>query len=715
MSAIEVDTTRLPLLLHDLRLPAIARLWPEFAERADKEGWPAARFLAALAELEIAERGRRRTERNLAEARLLAGKTLDNFDFSVVPMLSKARVMALAAGDTWLDKATNLLLFGPPGTGKSHCASALGRALIENGFRVLFTRTTDIVQKLQAARQALQLEAAITKLDKYQLLILDDLSYVHKDHAETSVLFELIGARYERRSMLITANQPFADWNKVFPDHAMMIAAIDRLIHHSIIFEMNVESYRRRGALERKNRAPTTPSRTAKETTSALIVAASDNQRATIKNIASDKQNTCQRQSAATIMHTKRRSQNSILIDALSHPVCRANRTSAPTNILISHRPTAGAEFLEFRKYGSSISITHWYTGNEVPANVHTLGFSGAAMTSSNPAAELVLLVTGYRVSQAIHVAATLGIADLIKDGASSASDLAVATNSHAGALYRVLRALAAAGVFHEDDEKRFSLTPLGECLRSDAERPMAAWASFIGRPHQWQAWGSLSHSVRTGENAYRHVHGVGLWDYLVGHPEEAAIFDRAMTGGSRGVVEAIVSAYNFSAFGHVVDIGGGQGAMIAAVLAAHTNTHGILFDRPDVVARAQPVLEAAGVAKRCAVVGGSFFETIPEGGDAYLLKYILHDWDDAASLAILAACRRVFHSEAKLLIIERIVGGPNDGLETKTSDLNMLVSPDGQERTADEFAALLANAGFRMERIIEVTPRLSIVEAAPI
>ena len=155
-------------------------------------------------------------------------------------------------------------------------------------------------------------------------------------------------------------------------------------------------------------------------------------------------------------------------------------------------------------------------------------------MTSSNPAAELVLLVTGYRVSQAIHVAATLGIADIIKDGAASASDLAVATNSHAGALYRVLRALAAAGVFHEDDKKRFSLTPLGECLRSDAERPIAAYASFVGRPHQWQAWGSLSHSVRTGENAYRHVHGIGLWDYLVEHPGEAVIFDRAMTGGSR-------------------------------------------------------------------------------------------------------------------------------------------------------------------------------------
>lgn len=265
MSKIQVDTARLPLLLHELRLPAIARLWPEFAERADQESWPAARFLAALAELEIAERGRRRIARNLLDARLPPGKTLDNFDFSVVPMLSKARVSALAAGDTWLDKATNLLLFGPPGAGKSHVGAAIGRALVENGYRVLFTRTTDLVQKLQQARQALQLEAAIAKLDKYHLLVLDDLSYVHKDHAETSVLFELIGARYEHRSLLITANQPFADWNRVFPDQAMLIAAIDRLIHHSIIFELNVESFRRRGALERKARAASTPTKKPKE------------------------------------------------------------------------------------------------------------------------------------------------------------------------------------------------------------------------------------------------------------------------------------------------------------------------------------------------------------------------------------------------------------------------------------------------------------------
>ena len=256
MSKIQVDTARLPLLLHELRLPAIARLWPEFAERADQESWPAARFLSTLAELEIAERGQRRIARNLVEAHLPPGKTLDNFDFSVVPMLSKARVSALAAGDAWIDKGTNLLLFGPPGAGKSHVGAAIGRALVENGYRVLFTRTTDLVQKLQQARQALQLEAAIAKLDKYHLLALDDLSYVHKDHAETSVLFELIGARYEHRSLLITANQPFAAWDQVFPDQAMLIAAIDRLVHHSIIFELNVESFRRRDALARKSRNP---------------------------------------------------------------------------------------------------------------------------------------------------------------------------------------------------------------------------------------------------------------------------------------------------------------------------------------------------------------------------------------------------------------------------------------------------------------------------
>ena len=255
MSRIEVDTARLPLLLGELRLPAIARMWAEMAERSDREAWPAARLLSVLAELEVAERARRRMERHLAEARLPPDKTLDNFNFAHVPMLSRARVVALASGDAWLAKGANLLLFGSPGSGKSHVSAALARALIENGHRALFVCTTDLVQRLQAARQDLALEAAIAKLDRYDLLVLDDLSHVRRDQAETSVLFELISRRYERRSLLITANQSFSAWNNVFPEPAMTVAAIDRLAHHAVVIEMNGESYRQRTAATRKGRA----------------------------------------------------------------------------------------------------------------------------------------------------------------------------------------------------------------------------------------------------------------------------------------------------------------------------------------------------------------------------------------------------------------------------------------------------------------------------
>jgi len=268
---IKVDTARLPLLLRELRLPTIAAMWQDFTERADREGWPAARLLATLTELELAERDQRRIQRHLLEARLPPGKTLDRFDFTAVPMLSRAHVTALATlafghvgvpptecwtGDGWIDRGGTILLFGPSGSGKSHLSAAFGHALIQNGYRVLFTRTTDLVQRLQQARQALLLESAIEKLDKYHVLILEDLCYVRKDQAETSVLFELIAARYERRSLIVTANHPFGEWTSVFPDAAMTLAAVDRLVHHSTIFEMNVESYRRRVAAARAPRKP---------------------------------------------------------------------------------------------------------------------------------------------------------------------------------------------------------------------------------------------------------------------------------------------------------------------------------------------------------------------------------------------------------------------------------------------------------------------------
>jgi len=251
-ATISIDAARVELLLNELRLPGVKAIWPKIAAQSDKEGWPAARFLAALAEHEAADRTRRRIERHMIEARLPAGKTLAAFDFESTPMVSKAQVMALAAGDVWLKAGANLLLFGPPGGGKSHLGAAIGLALVENGWRVLFQRTTDLVQRLQTARRELALEAYIAKLDRYDLLILDDIAYVSKDRDETSVLFELIAARYERRSLLITANQPFGEWGRIFPDQAMTLAAVDRLVHHATILEMNVESYRRRAALDRK-------------------------------------------------------------------------------------------------------------------------------------------------------------------------------------------------------------------------------------------------------------------------------------------------------------------------------------------------------------------------------------------------------------------------------------------------------------------------------
>ncbi len=325
-------------------------------------------------------------------------------------------------------------------------------------------------------------------------------------------------------------------------------------------------------------------------------------------------------------------------------------------------------------------------------------------MGEQNPHAELMRLANGYQVSQAIHVAAALGIADLLGDGPRGSDDLAAEAGVHPGSLYRLLRALAAVGVFREEADRRFSLAPMGRCLRSDAERPVGPYAAFVGRPYQWSAWGHLLHGVRTGETAFRHVHGADPWEYRSRHPEEGAVFDRAMTAMSRRMAQATISAHDFSRYGRVVDVGGGHGAMLAAVLAAHPAARGILFDQPSVVAGAAEVLRGAGVAERCEVVGGDFFERVPGGGDAYLLKTVLHDWDDATSARILSAVRATMPPGSRVVLVEQFQPRNRPHPFTSLTDLQMLTQTDGgRERSRDELRALLAGAGLTPTRVVRV------------
>lgn len=332
----------------------------------------------------------------------------------------------------------------------------------------------------------------------------------------------------------------------------------------------------------------------------------------------------------------------------------------------------------------------------------------------SEPAAELRALIAGQQLSQAIHVAARLGIADCLRDGPRSSDELAAETRTHADSLYRLLRVLAAAGVLHEDDGRRFSLTPLGEPLRSDVPGSLHGWAAFIGRPYYRQAWSELEHTVRTGENAFQHVHGVDVWTYRSDKPEENAIFDRAMESLTRSGVPAVLAAYDFGRFGTIVDVGGGNGSLLADVLAAHPGVEGVLFDQPHVVAGAGELLRERGVADRVRVVPGSFFDAVPEGGDAYLLKHVVHDWEDAEATAILAACRRATAPGSFVLVLERLLGGPNEALGAKLADLNMLVVPGGRERTTEEYAALFAAAGLRFTRVVPTATGWGLFEAVP-
>jgi hypothetical protein len=328
---------------------------------------------------------------------------------------------------------------------------------------------------------------------------------------------------------------------------------------------------------------------------------------------------------------------------------------------------------------------------------------------------ELRRLIDGAKGTQAIYVAVTLGVPDLLAAGPRPANELAEQTGANEDALYRLLRALAALGVLHEGADRTFSLTPVGEPLTSDAPDSIAGWAGFVGRDYHWNAWGSLLHSIRTGENAMRHVLGHDSWTHRERNPEEGVIFDRAMTDLTRSLIPAIVSSYDFTRFGLVADIGGGHGALLAAILRDAPAARGILFDQAHVLAGARSTLEREGVADRCEIVPGSFFESVPAGADAYVLKSIIHDWSDEESVRILRACREAMPEHGRVVLVERDLGGPNESPEAKLSDLNMLVGPGGRERTTDEYAALFASAELRFVGATPTPAGFSLFEAEPV
>ena len=316
--------------------------------------------------------------------------------------------------------------------------------------------------------------------------------------------------------------------------------------------------------------------------------------------------------------------------------------------------------------------------------------------THERPVLALRRLVNGYQISQAIHVAASLGIPDQLRAESLSADELAERVGADPDALYRLLRALASVDVMHEEPDRMFRLTALGDCLRSDTPEPVADWAVFIGQPYHWQAWGDLLHGVRTGENAFRHVHGTDTWTFRSQHPELSAAFDRAMAANSKQITSSFLSTYDFSRFELIVDVGGGNGSLLAAILQRHPHPRGIVFDQPHVVALAERVLESAGVADRCRTEGGNFFESVPAGGSAYLMKAILHDWEDADARSILRTCRNAMDRGATLLVIERELGDSNEEADAKFSDLNMLVNPGGRERSKADYQGLLEDTGFK-------------------
>jgi len=337
---------------------------------------------------------------------------------------------------------------------------------------------------------------------------------------------------------------------------------------------------------------------------------------------------------------------------------------------------------------------------------------NGTAMPQLPPEAILSQMLWGGLIQQSIYAVTKLGIPDLLAEKSQTAAELAANTETHAPSLYRVLRTLASVGIFAENADGKFELTPIAALLRQDTPNSMRDFALMLGGEWHWRIFSELMHSVKTGSTAQEKACGAELFEYLANNAEDAKVFNRAMTSHSLAAVPAIVEAYDFSGIGKLVDIGGGQGILLAGILKTNPQMRGILFDMPSVIAGENELLEKEGVTARVEKVSGDFFQSVPAGADAYSMKHIIHDWDDEQSIKILQNIRSAMNENGKVLIVEMVVPEGNEPSPSKILDLQMLIGTGGKERTEKEYRELLEAADFRLTHVIPTRSPLSVVEA---
>ena len=344
----------------------------------------------------------------------------------------------------------------------------------------------------------------------------------------------------------------------------------------------------------------------------------------------------------------------------------------------------------------------------------NTLATQPEPVRQPSPSEQMIQMTSGHVIAQALYVAAELGIADLLATGPHTSAELADTTGVHGPSLYRVLRALASLGVFVEQEGQTFGLTPLGETLRSDVPGSVRAWA-LVNCGVSWRAYGELLYSVRTGQPGFDRAYGMSVFDYTARHPDALALFGKMLIDFSVQEVAAVASAFSLSDAKSVVDVGGGSGNLLGALLEANPSLTGTVFERPPVAETAIQWLHAAGLSHRSDVLEGDFFESIPTGGDVYVLSHVIHDWDEAHCLTLLGNCRRAMAPGGRLLIVEMVLPAANQPSPGRLLDLIMLAnSPRGQERTLDEYRDLLARADFRLARVVPTASPVSVIEAVP-